>query len=496
MPSGQLDRLVQRLRRSLRCECVRVTDGELLAAFIAGRDAEAFEGLVRRHGPMVLGVCRRVLGHVHDAEDAFQATFLVLARKAATVNPPELVGNWLYGVAYRTALELRGRMARRRAREKPMSATPEPPAPGPNGWADLLPLLDEELSRLPDTYRVPLVLCDLEGKTRKQAAHQLGWPEGTVAGRLARGRDLLARRLKRHGLVLSASAVAASLTQGAALASVPGPLVAATVQAAAAPAASVVSGTVIALTEEVVKAMTLTKLMMMTALVLALGLCGIGIGAMYTGQPRQKAKPAAIADDGDKPDVKPADKKADDPQLPTGPAPHQTLAYIAKEGVLLIRVPATTYREAKFTDPDGVEHTYYHPVMTWKQRPIDDKDVEVYGTDGKKIDAKKWHDLLKKETPVLVSSDGRKVDPLHLRLIKEGTLILVLPPAGVEKGIPTPPVAPAVTPPPSVIDPTVAPRTPAKPAPPSGPPTTGAPGVAPVPTPPATTPDGSAPKSP
>src|SRR5947209_15313884 len=121
------------------------TDGQLLACFAATRDEASFAALVRRHGPMVLGVCRRVLGHHHDAEDAFQATFLVLARKAATVRPPELVGNWLYGVAYRTALELRGRVARRRAREKPMSATTEPSAPDPNGWADLLPLLDEEL---------------------------------------------------------------------------------------------------------------------------------------------------------------------------------------------------------------------------------------------------------------------------------------------------------------------------------------------------------------
>ena len=164
--------------------------GNCWSSSSASKDEAAFEALVRRHGPMVLGVCRRVLRNHHDAEDAFQATFLVLVRKAASIVPREMVANWLYGVAYRTALKARSMIARQRVRERQVTEMPEPEAAEPDDcWRDLQPLLDQELSRLPDKYRVPIVLCDLEGKTGKEAARQLGWPEGTVASRLARGRD-------------------------------------------------------------------------------------------------------------------------------------------------------------------------------------------------------------------------------------------------------------------------------------------------------------------
>src|SRR5262249_42961899 len=144
-----------------------MTDGQLLECFLTRRDEAAFAALVRRHGPMVLGVCRRMLHNPHDAEDAFQATFPVLGRKAATIARRELLGNWLYGVAYRTALDARAAAARRRVREKQVSEMPEPEASASEDvWRDLRPLLDEELSRLPDKYRVPVVLCDLEGRTR------------------------------------------------------------------------------------------------------------------------------------------------------------------------------------------------------------------------------------------------------------------------------------------------------------------------------------------
>src|SRR5262249_40356593 len=148
-----------------------------------------------RHGPMVWGVCRRLLVNHHDAEDVFQATFLVLVRKAASIVPREMLGNWLYGVAYQTAVEAPATTPRQRAREKQVTAMPEPETQPAETWHALQPVLDQELSRLPDKYRVPVVLCDLEGKTRRAVAQQLGWPEGTVAGRLARARALLARRL-------------------------------------------------------------------------------------------------------------------------------------------------------------------------------------------------------------------------------------------------------------------------------------------------------------
>ena len=144
--------------------------GNCWSRFVGRRDGAALEALVRRHGPMVWGVCRRVLGGRQDAEDAFQATFLVLVRKAASVAPREMVGNWLYGVAHRTALKARATAARRAARERQMAEMPEPAPAGEDRWADLLPLLDRELSRLPDKYRAVIVLCDLEGKTRTEVA--------------------------------------------------------------------------------------------------------------------------------------------------------------------------------------------------------------------------------------------------------------------------------------------------------------------------------------
>ena len=141
------------------------SDGQLLEAFLTQRDEAAFEALLRRHGPMVLGVCRRMLRNSHDAEDAYQATFLVLVRKASTIRPRDLVGNWLYGVAHQTALQARRAVARRRAKEVQVAVMPDTDAVRHDQWPDV-PLLDQELSRLPDIYRAVLVLCEVEGRTR------------------------------------------------------------------------------------------------------------------------------------------------------------------------------------------------------------------------------------------------------------------------------------------------------------------------------------------
>src|SRR5271154_6627981 len=151
-----------------------LTDGQLLECFVTHRDEAAVAALVRRHGPMVWSVCRRVLRSHHDIEDAFQATFLVLVRKAASISPREMVANWLYGVAHRTALKARASKAKRQAREKQVNEMPElEAATEPDFRRDLQPLLDQELSRLADKYRLVIVLCDLEGKTRKEVACQL-----------------------------------------------------------------------------------------------------------------------------------------------------------------------------------------------------------------------------------------------------------------------------------------------------------------------------------
>jgi RNA polymerase sigma-70 factor (ECF subfamily) len=290
MAAGRMARVVQYFRQA---EMVRagLTDGQLLECFVAQREEAAFEALVRRHGPMVLGVCRRVLHHGHDAEDAFQATFLVLLRKAASIVPREQVGPWLYGVAYRTALKAKATAAKRRAKERQVRPVPRREEGDPV-WQELLPLLDQELSRLPDKYRVPVILCDLEGKSRKEVARQLGWPEGTLSSRLATARTRLARRLSRHlGRTVSGGTLAALLIEGAAAAEVPGPLVASIVRAATlvaagkAAAAGAIPAPVAALTEGVLKAMVLCKLKIAAVVLVGLAVLGAGTGWLVDWTP-------------------------------------------------------------------------------------------------------------------------------------------------------------------------------------------------------------------
>jgi RND family efflux transporter MFP subunit len=252
------------------------TDGQLLDRYVVQRDEAAFELLLWRHGTMVLNVCRRVLRDEHDAEDAFQATFLAFVRKARSIVRREAVAGWLYRVAYRVALEARSRVQKTAQREK-RGAEKLALAEGTEaGWDELRPLLDEEVNRLPERLRLPLVLCYLEGKTNEEAARQLGCPAGTIFSRLARGRDLLRRRLARRGLVLSAGALTTLLSQNAASAAVSTLLVGPTFKAALAfAAAQTAAGTastrVIELAEGVLKAMYLTKIKTVAALLLILG---------------------------------------------------------------------------------------------------------------------------------------------------------------------------------------------------------------------------------
>src|SRR5262245_28968650 len=195
-----------------------LSDGDLLESFLARCDGEAFAALVRRHGPTVLGVCRRVLRHTQDAEDAFQATFLVLARNARSIARRGALGSWLYGVAYRMALKARDDASRRRRHEhRAASRTEEQPACADTGDG-VGPVLDEEVNRLPDKYRQPVVLCYFEGKTYQEAARLLGWPAGTTAARLARARALLHDRLVLRGVTLSSGALAVRLAEGTAAA--------------------------------------------------------------------------------------------------------------------------------------------------------------------------------------------------------------------------------------------------------------------------------------
>lgn len=315
MVTHTLNRLVTHLRRIiLMAGDVDLTDGQLLTQFVSEHDEAAFEALVKRHGAMVFGVCRRVLGNTHDADDAFQATFLILVHKAALIQPCERVGNWLYGVAHRTALAARAASARRRSKEKQVIDMPEPAVTSPDDWSDLRTLLDQELSQLGDLYREAVVLCDLEGKTRQEAARQLGIPEGTLSGRLTTARRQLAKRLTRHGVTLSGGAIATILSQGAASACVPLPLVISTVKAATAVAAGsattgVISASVVALTEGVMQAMFMTKVKTLSAVVLAFILA---IGAVAVGH--VIAKPIPAPDKQEQKDKKdqPAEKEKED----------------------------------------------------------------------------------------------------------------------------------------------------------------------------------------
>jgi RNA polymerase sigma factor (sigma-70 family) len=281
MAINQLWRVLQSLDRAhLPEEVAGQTDGQLLDSYLRTREQAALAALVCRHGPMVWGVCRRILLSHHDAEDAFQATFLVLVRKAASVVPRDMVANWIYGVAHQTALKARATAAKRSAREKQVSAMPEPAVKPSERVSDLPALLDQELSRLPAKYRAVIVLCDLEGKTRKQAAQHFRVPEGTVASRLATARTMLAKRLTRQGLALSGAALTTLLSQQAASAGMPRAVASAAIQAAELFAAGqttapgVLSVQAVTLADAVLKSMLVSKLKKATAVLVLLVLLG------------------------------------------------------------------------------------------------------------------------------------------------------------------------------------------------------------------------------
>jgi RNA polymerase sigma factor (sigma-70 family) len=213
MASAPLGTVVQHICKLVSTPAAgRATDGQLLQRFARERDDEAFRELMRRHGPLVLGVCRRVLRHEQDAEDAFQAAFLVLARKAGDIHKGGSVSSYLYGVAYRIALKERTRLFNRRIRERRVEAkAPTGPA-YEAAWRELQIVLDEGLNRLPEKHRAPFVLCCLEGRSKAEASRELGWKEGTVASRLAQARRRLQRLLERKGVTLSAALIAVGVT--------------------------------------------------------------------------------------------------------------------------------------------------------------------------------------------------------------------------------------------------------------------------------------------
>jgi RNA polymerase sigma factor (sigma-70 family) len=286
------------------------TDGELLQRFAAEQDDAAFAELVDRYGALVLGVCRRVLHHAEDAEDAFQATFLILARKARSIRRQQALGGWLYKVAYRTALRARAHQAQRQARE--LAARRQRDVltlPGP-AVSDVGELLDEEVRRLPEKYRDPVLLCYLQGRTNEEAARQLRCPTGTVKIRLLRARELLRKRLTRRGLALTVTALLAACAAEA-RAAVPEALRAATCRmlAGAGPSAPVA-----ALAGRVLKRMALARVKVALALLLTVLLLALADGLT------QQAQGATLS-----PGKGPAAKPLFDPYQETAPAPAELL---------------------------------------------------------------------------------------------------------------------------------------------------------------------------
>jgi RNA polymerase sigma factor (sigma-70 family) len=311
--------LVGALRRlASRPEAGNSSDTHLLDRFVNHRDESAFELLVWRHGPMVLGVCRRIVRDEHEAEDAFQATLLALARRAGSIGKRDSVGSWLYKIAYRVALRARQAALRRARRERHVDELPshaDPHSSESAPWEELRPVLDEELSRLAEKHRAPVVLCYLEGLTNEEAARQLRCPVGTIKTRLAHARRLLSDKLSRRGLTLAGGLLTSEVVVAAA-SSAPSPaLVVETVRIAALAAmgkiamAGAASAPVVALAEGVLRAMMMTKLKQVVV-VLMVGLAFAGAGTISyracgdeesaaqrkgsEAQPSRKATPAEV----------------------------------------------------------------------------------------------------------------------------------------------------------------------------------------------------------
>jgi RNA polymerase sigma factor (sigma-70 family) len=323
---SSLPAVLRHLRRVVVRHCDGgLDDAQLLQRFAGQRDEAAFEVLVWRHGPMVLGVGRRVLHNADDADDVLQATFLALARQAPSISRGAALAGWLYRVAYRTALRARDQRAKCPVDQVPLAEVPAPPAGG-DSWRDVWPVLDEELQRLPDKYRTPLVLSYLQGLTNREVAEQLGCPLGTVFTRLARGRELLRRRLTRRGVSLSAGLLATSLTGAAATASLRAALVQATVHAAvlfaadAEAVAGVLSPNVVALTEGALHMLGTSRLRVLWAALVVLAVVGPGAALLAWG--------GTTGERGNAPQkAEEADKAAEAPPRP----PKEALRYEGKD---------------------------------------------------------------------------------------------------------------------------------------------------------------------
>jgi RNA polymerase sigma factor (sigma-70 family) len=416
--------ILQLIRRVLVDPRLKISpDQELLQRFLAEQDEVAFEAILRRHGPMVLDVCRGVLANEADAEDAFQATFLVLARKAGSIRKTATLASWLHGVAYRTALKARAEAARRRQHE---AHVPEREVSDPDSlsWAEVRCVLQEELGRLSERHREPLVLCYLQGKTQDEAAPLLGLSKGTLRRRLERGRGLLRERLVRRGLGPAALLLASGWPAAMATAGVPQALVVSTVRAALLTAtgtvatAGVVSARAAALSEGVLRAMCLTNVTGTAAVLVAVGLVGFGGSAVtyHTAAAQQAAARGDLAPQARQREAGPdlnnlASEQGDRKMKPFGPV----LVALGAIGTSAVHEPnAATARPTPsglVTTSEGVEdwnRRRIHYQLKGKENPTitfeKNRDACSIRTD---TDGVRRH-LFIRDDEILI--DGRKFD--------------------------------------------------------------------------------------
>jgi RNA polymerase sigma factor (sigma-70 family) len=363
-----------------------LSDAALLERFVRQRDEAAFEALFWRHGPMVLAVCRRLLPPA-DAEDAFQATFLVLVRKAASIGRRDAVAAWLYRVAYRVALRARG------AARPTVALPPEGPADADDeslAWRDLRPLLDEAIDSLPEKYRAPVVLCYLQGKTNQEAARELGCPKGTLAIRLKRARERLRRRLGRRKLLLPAALLGVLLVRRAQAAAVDAALAQATLKAVLSAAA--VSPHAAALAEGVLRAMLLKKIRWAAVLVIALGVIAGG-GLWWHGVSADAApvqaddRPAKAAPAGEGPG-KPAAVAEERHDLVDVATP--------VDGILLAVGSEVIVKPGEDPPPGAVKQEVYSVVIEADPQP---KEGDVVPPDWVRLDGKFYRPLKRGEEP-------------------------------------------------------------------------------------------------
>src|SRR5262245_43102450 len=311
MTPANVSDFLRRLAQGMAAETLaHESDRQLVGRFLDERDQAAFEALVRRHGPMVYRVSWRTLQHTEDAEEAFQATFLLLASKLGTVRKQHSLASWLHGVARRVALQARAQAAARRRRERRVAAPEGILHDDHVSWEEVRTVLDAELAGLPEKWRLPLILCYLESRTQGEAAAQLGWSKNTLGRRLQEAREALGRRLARRGLALSAAFYGLLLSDSSASAVVAPKLIASTVEAGCGvalggEAVPLVSARVIALTEGAVKTVFLRNAILLAFVGTALGLGTAGAVLGVPGEP-QPARPQTAPPQAAGSDAKPA----------------------------------------------------------------------------------------------------------------------------------------------------------------------------------------------